>query len=64
MSMAANIRAASTMSRCRTVTWSLSAALYCTRALPEKNVAVLVCSAVRSVEVSEPRALVSLKSRV
>ena len=33
-------------------------------ALPEKNSAVLVCSVVRAVEVAEPRALTSAKSRV
>src|SRR5215472_8572521 len=64
MSIAANIRAAPTMSRCRTPTWSRSAALYCTSALPEKNSAVLVCSGVRAVESAEPKALTSAKSRV
>jgi hypothetical protein len=64
MSTAANIRAASTMSRSRTVTWSRSAALYCTSALPEKNSAVAVWSGVRTVELSEPSALTSSKSRV
>src|SRR5215472_15464957 len=64
ISTAANIRAASTMSSCRTLTWSRSAALYCTSALPEKNSAVAVWSAVRSVELTEPSALTSSKSRV
>jgi hypothetical protein len=38
--------------------------LYWTRALPEKNRAVSVWAAVRAVEVAEPKALTSLKSRV
>src|SRR5215472_17540650 len=63
ISIAANIRAASTMSRCRTLTWSRSAALYCTRGLPEKNRAVLVWAGVRTVELTEPSALTSAKSR-
>src|SRR5215831_11193886 len=64
ISIAANILAASTMSRCRTLTWSRSAKLYCTRGLPEKNCAVLVWAGVRTVELTEPSALTSAKSRV
>src|SRR3954447_15490291 len=64
MSIAANIRAASTMSRCRTLPWSRSAAFSWTNELPEKNIAVLVSADVRTMEVAEPTALTSLKSRV
>jgi hypothetical protein len=35
MSTAANIRAAATMSRCRTTTWSRRPALNCAAAFPE-----------------------------
>jgi hypothetical protein len=52
------------MSRCRTLTWSRSAALYCTSGLPEKNCAVFVWSGVRVAELTEPSALTSAKSRV
>src|SRR6476661_19627 len=64
MVTAANIRAASTMFWWRTTTWSRRAASYWINALPEKNSAVAVWSALRRVEFVEPNALTSWKSRV
>src|SRR5690349_6345302 len=51
---AANIRALSTMSRCRLLAWSTRAPVYWIWALPEKNSAVAVWSAVRSLPVDRP----------
>src|SRR5689334_13673320 len=64
MSAAANIRAASTMSRFRTAAWSRSMALNWITGLPEKNWAVAVSSGVRTVEANEPKSFDSLKSLV
>jgi hypothetical protein len=63
MSTAANIRADRTISSPRLAAWPRSAALNCTKALPEKNVAVAVWLGVRTVEVAEPTAFTSLKLR-
>src|SRR5438034_7493445 len=63
ISTAANIRADRTISSPRLAAWSRSAALNCTKALPEKNIAVAVWPGVRTVEVAEPTAFTSLKLR-
>src|SRR5215510_1017897 len=64
MSAAANIRAASTISRFRIVAWSRSMALNRITGLLEKNTAVAVWSGVRAVDVNEPKVFDSLKSLV